>query len=209
MTTVILGTIAPSKLNLNGDQGNLLALKRFIEAAGLNTQVRSVSTSEAAAECHFLLLGHGSQAAMDSLEVELGGMDWDAILSTVPGIAVGSGYEWLAANGKVDQQITRSDRVSEFQVGELGPVKALGYRNTDTDLPNLKLNQAWICSMLHGPVLAKNPVLLARAAKAAAAKAGLTLNLETDAAKAWIKTLNRISSTIWTLETEEPFQPLA
>lgn len=209
MSSVILGTIFGTRLNLNGDQGNLLALRRFLEAAGSAVEVRSVNTTEEALQCNFLMLGHGSMAAMESLHSNLAALDWKPILERVPGLAVGSGFEWLARE-ILGTTVTHSDeRVSEFQVAAMGSITALGYRNSDTDLPNLQLNGNFICTMLHGPLLAKNPKLLQRAAQAAAKSAGIQLEA-TPALKAWIADLNRISGTIWALEAPEAnFQELS
>ena len=202
MNQIVLGTIAANKLNLNGDQGNLLALKRFIEAAGLGVRVVPVANTEEALSCHFVLLGHGSIAAMNSLASSLASINWSAVLDSVPGLSVGSGTEWLAQNGPGATGFDRIERVSEFRVANLGSLQVLGYRNSDTTLPDLAFKGSFICSMLHGPVLAKNPALLARAARAAATKAGVQLNLESETFKEWILALNRISQQIWALEAD-------
>ena len=63
--------------------------------------------------------------------------------------------------------------------------------------------------MLHGPILAKNPELLDRAAKAAVTAAGLlwperpSVELQD-----WVAQLNRISGVIWAVETQEDFEAL-
>lgn len=200
MTQILLGTIAANKLNLNGDQGNLLALKRYLEAAGLQVRVVPVATTDEALACHFLMLGHGSLAAMASLGDQLASLDWHSILSTVPGLSIGSGSEWLAEHTSTEGGFSRVDRVSEFRVATLGPVLALGYRNSDTTLPDLTMNGTFIQSMLHGPLLAKNPVLLARAARAAVTRADIEFPNASDSLRAWTKNLNRICSAIWQLE---------
>ncbi|MFM7030167.1 MAG: hypothetical protein ACKOWK_03775 [Micrococcales bacterium] len=202
MNKVILGSVFGTRLNLNGDQGNLLALRRYLEAAGLTVEVRPVISTDDALGCNFVMLGHGSMAAMKSLEPQLTAFDWSKILERVPGLAVGSGFEWLARE-VLSTAVTESEnRVSEFQVAELGIIRALGYRNTATDLPNLQLNGSFICSMLHGPLLAKNPRLLHRAAQTAAKSASLELK-HTPELAAWVNELNRICGGIWKLEAPE------
>jgi len=209
MTKIVLGTLFGSRLNLDGDQGNLLALRKYLNAAGFETEVKAVTNTEAALASHFLLLGHGSAAAMASLEVSLSALDWESILASVPGLAVGSGYEWMSSKSLVNEDLKPVNRVSEFQVATMGKLSALGYRNSESDLPGLALNGNFICSMLHGPILAKNPQLLDRAARATVTKAGgvwpATRSTELSD---WIAHLNRISAQIWKLETEEEFQPL-
>ena len=204
-----LGTIAPERLNLNGDQGNLLALSRFLRLAGFEVAVLPVTNTEQALACHFVLLGHGSQAAMQSLNPVFAAIHFQSVISRVPGLAIGSGFEYLSETGEVEHQIDRGERVSEFSVGEMGPIKVLGYRNTDSGLPNLALNENWICSMLHGPLLAKNPQLLARAAKAVVAAANMDWPAEpTQALRNWVAELNVICGRIWDLESDEQFSPL-
>ena len=204
-----LGTIAPDKLNLNGDQGNLLAMSKFLRLAGFEVEVLPVTNADQALACNFLILGHGSIAAMQSLDTAFAGLKLEEVIGIVPGLAIGSGYEYLSRVGLVDQKIQPGPRQSEFTIGQVGPVKVLGYRNTDSGLPNLALNGQWICSMLHGPLFAKNPILLMRAAKATVAAAQLQWPTELPAALLlWIDELNGICSRIWKLETEETFEPL-
>ena len=204
-----LGTIFPNQLNLDGDQGNLLALKRFLTAAGFQVGVQVVIPGVASSDLNFVLFGHGSLAACESIDAKLDELDWLALLN-VPGLAVGSGFEYLSRNSIVPQIIQPGERESAFQVANLGNLEVLGYRNSDSGLPNLVMNMRWICTMLHGPVLAKNPTLLDWAAKAAVAAAGLEWPQEIpDQLKNWIETLNRISEQVWKIETDKPFQKLA
>lgn len=208
MNPIVLGTIAGSRLNLNGDQGNLLALRRYLAAAGFAVEFRSVASTEAALDCHFLMFGHGSAAAMASLDETLAAIDWKAVSAGVPGLVVGSAFEWLASNQHVNEGISRTERDSEFQVADLGPLRVLGYRNTDSGLPNLAMNGNLICTMLHGPVLAKNPKLLDRAARAAVAAAGKDWPMPAPAPLVqWVETLNRVCGSIWELEAEEALEP--
>jgi CobQ-like glutamine amidotransferase family enzyme len=204
-----LGTIFPNQLNLDGDQGNLLALKRYLTAAGFQVGVQVVSPDVSSSDLNFVLFGHGSLAACESIAGKLDELDWLALLK-VPGLAVGSGFEYLSRNSIVPQMIQSGERESAFQVANLGNLEVLGYRNTDSGLPNLAMNEQWICTMLHGPVLAKNPKLLDRAARAAVAAAGLEWPQEqSDQFKDWVENLNRISEQVWKIETEKPFQKLA
>lgn len=204
-----LGAFYSDSLDLNGDQGNLLALKRYLEAAGFEVSMQDLDASSPLGEIHFLLLGHGSMAAMASVSVTLGTVDFAAIMSNTPGLAVGSGFEFLSGGNLTKGKVALGDRDSEFAVGELGAISALGYRNTDSGLPNLELNGNWMCSMLHGPLLAKNPVLLDRAAKAAVAKAGLSWPSDKPAGLvAWVDMLNRVCAQIWQVECQIPYPEL-
>ena len=209
MKPIILGTAFGSRLNLNGDQGNLLALKRYLVAAGFEVEIRSANTTQAMLESDFVLVGHGSKAAMASIETQLEAIDWTAVKQQVPGLVVGSSFEWLAEHSQVTEMIARGDRVSQFEVGSLGTIRALGYRNTDSGLPNLVASENLICTMLHGPVFAKNPKLVDLAARAAVRSA----RLEWPASRShelgsWIETLNRVCGQIWQLEAAEELPAL-
>lgn len=209
MTTIRLGTVAPSRLNLDGDQGNLLALKKYLEAAAFEVEVHNVKTTDEALACHFLLLGHGSMAAMASIDGLLNCFDWQLVTARVPGLAVGSAVEWLATQASIGAKLNRIDRISEFRVGSLGSIQALGYRNSDTSLPDFQLADQFILTTLHGPVLAKNPRLLHKAANAAVRCAALSFPKPApDSLTDWVTRLNRICVEIWQLETEVQYQPL-
>ena len=209
MTAIRLGTFFGNRLNLDGDQGNLLALKRYLEAAGFAVEVHAVASTEQALDSHFLLLGHGSQAAMESLEDRLPSFDWRTIIQEVPGLAVGSGVEWLSEHLSGPGAFSRIERVSEFKVAEMGDLRVLGYRNSDTNLPDLRLEHQFLLTMLHGPIIAKNPRLLHKSAVAAIRRAGGEWpSVIPPTAVKWVDQLNRISSQIWTLETDAEFQPL-
>jgi CobQ-like glutamine amidotransferase family enzyme len=204
-----LGTVFPNQLNLDGDQGNLLALKRYLTAAGFEVDIQVLSPGVSIPDLDFVLFGHGSLAACESIEAGLAELDWWELLK-VPGLAVGSGFEYLSRNLIVQQNIRLGDRESAFQVANLGNLQVLGYRNTDSGLANLVMNGQWICTMLHGPVLAKNPKLLDRAARAAVAAAGLDWPQEQpESLKNWVANLNRICEQLWLIETDKPFQKLA
>jgi len=184
-------------------------LKRYLQEAGFPVEIVSVASTEEMLNCHFVLLGHGSQAAMASLEPHLTAIDWKLIMAKVPGMSVGSTVEWLATRGVVPFNVVKGPRVSEFQVGKFGGISVLGYRNTDTNLANLELSGQFITTMLHGPVLAKNPKLLHRAAVAAIKCAGLEFPKEPNPGlRDWVSHLNRISAQIWEIETDEKFEAL-
>ncbi len=203
-----LFTLFPNQLNLDGDQGNLLALKKYLIAAGFNVTVQKMSLDVQPEQIHFVLFGHGSIAAMESIDGSLGELDWTGLLAA-PGLAVGSAFEYLSRKSIASQSIKLGERQSSFEVEAFGNLTVLGYRNTDSGLPNLAMNGQWICTMLHGPVLAKNPTLLDRAARAAVKAAGMEWpRTPTPELEKWIETLNRVSAEIWKIETEKPFQKL-
>ena len=198
-----LATLAPKDLNLNGDQGNLIALRNYLQAAGFEVQVLEAAAGASLPEADFYLVGHGSIAAMSHLEPWLKEVLPEAFSSSVPVLAVGSGALRMGANlGKHP----RSDleRVSEFQVTPWRDYEVLGYRNTDTDAPNLETEGSATLTMLHGPVLAKNPRLLAEIATAVVSSSGESWTAaEPHALTHFKRELLRICGQIWLLEAEK------
>jgi CobQ-like glutamine amidotransferase family enzyme len=216
MSDVVLGSVFGGRLNLFGDQGNLLALKRFIESQGLSVSVVPVHNTQEALTCNFILVGHGSIAAMASIQDSLEQIDWRAVLSKVPTLAVGSGLEFLAkSHFPESHNWAKKERESEFQVVNFGveaEFKVLGYRNTDSNfsglklLVNEKLGIGVYGSMLHGPVLAKNPKLLKVISDATLRSARKT-GSHTHEYLAWVATLNDVSRRIWALEAPNEVFP--
>lgn len=174
---ISLYSYAPGRLNLNGDQGNLLILQRHLEWAGfayetfeLNDQSALKKASKAAAknEKAFLLVGHGSMAAMRSLaedREELTACIDSFKKAKCPVLVVGSSFEALKRHGQLPE------RVSHFQEAHAnapafgsrstgGSVSAFGYINTQSDLPAILTDGSIVYTMLHGPVLAKSQQLL-------------------------------------------------
>lgn len=161
-----LYTFAPDRLNLNGDQANLLVLQKRLEWMGESSGVIAISTLADLDELRdaarknpkgkFLLIGHGSVAAMNSLSQvfeALRALVTEFSELGIPVVAVGSGYELLSS------EIQRGARRSEFVVVDFQGAQYLGYVNTDTDLPLIVWDGSILKTMLHGPVLAKNPHL--------------------------------------------------
>jgi len=162
-------TFAPSKLNLNGDQANLLVLRKRLEWLGQESTLTTLeSLADLAAfrkgfhgrpEGKFLLLGHGSRAAMTSF-----GSDAQELRSSVlemaaeglVGLAIGSSYELLQPSFK---RVERNSDYADIAPGNGFP-RVFGYINTATDLePMSRLGQNFLGSLVHGPLLARSPEL--------------------------------------------------
>lgn len=164
-----LFTLFPDRLNLNGDQANLLVLKKRLEWNGIESRIVAVNSLEELARLQkeftkqpkgkFLLVGHGSAAAMASFSQhadEIRNSVCELARAGMPGLAVGSGYEL------VQPSFTRGERLSDYAdieaAGELP--RAFGYINTATDLqPLAKLGANFLVTLIHGPVLARTPEL--------------------------------------------------
>jgi CobQ-like glutamine amidotransferase family enzyme len=86
----------------------------------------------------------------------------ELIRSGTPGLAISTGFEKLVEHGVLGHLAVGKlpERISKFHVHGDGDSEVLGYLNTDVDLPILHREGNWISTLLHGPVLAKNPNLL-------------------------------------------------
>jgi CobQ-like glutamine amidotransferase family enzyme len=200
-----LATVFPEALNLNGDQANVLVLKDFLQRCDQTVEVITVESQQALEKARpdFVFFGHGSQAAHQAIDIELLAIANAATSLSCQLMFVGSSVEFaIEKMGLGSQSINRVERESLFSVGELADFKVLGYRNTDSDLPNIWIENNLIFSMLHGPVLAKNPRLQQMLATSIG---GFEL---AEDQRDWLQSLNALCRKIWELETDEVFPAL-
>ena len=201
-----LGVFFPDHLNLNGDFGNIEVLARQFEWRGTTCEVVRVEDERHLADgLDFLLVGHGSSAAWDSIRDRLNSLEGGLrrlLESGTPGLCVSTGFEELVRLAVVADLECKSnpERVSKFVVQADGNQEVLGYLNTDVDLPPLHREGQFVCTMLHGPVLAKNPALLLELLENISLHAGLQLkaiqtNEKTDL-------LAGLVDDVWKLERE-------
>ena len=187
--TIKLGTLYPSALNLNGDQGNLLVLRKQLEWAGLRVEVLNLDESSTSwsQDLDFLLIGHGSRAAWKYISADLESrQDWlEANIGRgLVGLAVGSGQEIFYARnsvnefglGLIQRDLASSERVSRFCLGLFDGIEVLGYLNRNNDSPIIERLGSFILTGLHGPVLAKNETLLQSLLKEVTEKAEVALD---------------------------------
>jgi CobQ-like glutamine amidotransferase family enzyme len=160
-----LVTLFGERLNLNGDQANLTVIAKRLRARGVESTVIDFDESsriEALTEADFIFIGHGSMAAWKSLEAS-----WTRVNEALvnyrksgrPLMAVASGAERLYANGWFAEELSIVERASRFVVANLDDFSVLGYRNIATNLPDVAWIENVLVTALHGPVLAKNPLL--------------------------------------------------
>lgn len=153
----------PEHLNLNGDLANSLVLRRQFEMRGYEVEVLQVRKGDALpASFDFFLLGHGSAAAWQDISDDL--LRILPILKTssdqsVSGLVVASGFEYSAAT-LFGLEPGLNDRRSEFVIAEVDGHEVLGYVNSESDLPIAIWSKNVLGTLLHGPVLAKNPQLI-------------------------------------------------
>jgi CobQ-like glutamine amidotransferase family enzyme len=151
-----LGTFYPEDLNLNGDQANLLVLKKRLEWRGVDSEIVPVTGSSELQSVDALLLGHGSVAAWNSLlaaDAKLVESAVDFMKSGKPLIAIASGY--LKVLDALGEKYSIGEHVSEFVDVE----GVVGYVNSPAKPNLLEWRDASLLTMLHGPVFAKNPDL--------------------------------------------------
>jgi lipid II isoglutaminyl synthase (glutamine-hydrolysing) len=155
----------PDHLNLNGDRGNLVVLQRRLEWAEIEVTVSSyqVGDSLGGQAPDFVLLGHGSPAAWRQIYADLARIaptlqTW--IDGSTQMLAVSSGF--AALHGLLHglpNEVNKVLRISKFEVAELADEQIVGYKNTDLDLPTIERFGNLVGTVLHGPLLAKNPKL--------------------------------------------------
>lgn len=200
-----LATVFPEALNLNGDQANILVLKDFLQRCGQTVEVITVESLQALEKARpdFVFFGHGSQAAHQAIDVELLAIARASTSLSCQLMFVGSSVEFAIERlGLGSRSINRGERESLFSVGEVADFKVLGYRNTDSGLPNIWTENNLLFSMLHGPVLAKNPRLQQLLATSIG---GFEL---AENQTEWLQSLNALCRKIWELETDEMFPAL-
>ena len=159
------------RLNLNGDAANALILSKRLKWAGVDSLIVALTSEndfdsaieevQGSAQKHFVMVGHGSIAAMNSIAAyksRISGLI-DAVKSSGGcGLVVGSGYEWFKKH-------SASNRISEFRTSNLvlpGGSQALqvvGYVNSAANLPDCQWDGLVLLTRMHGPVLAKSTEL--------------------------------------------------
>lgn len=161
-----LGAFHHERLDLNGDLGNLLVLSHRLNAYGFDCEVVELTGQnferELGVGLDFAFLGHGSKAAWLAIKNE--DVDFEsAVLATIDRgvdmLAVASGFEMLVEFGALVIAAQLIERRSEFVSYEWNNFELLGYLNADKNLPAFYAYKNIYATMLHGPVLAKNPEL--------------------------------------------------
>jgi CobQ-like glutamine amidotransferase family enzyme len=156
--TLKLATLFPEHLNLNGDHGNLLVLQKRLKWLGITAEIVPVTSSEDLVEFDFVLVGHGSNAAW----AEVLRLDSSFVQNVVAyiesgktAVVVSSGVD-LISKELFGVQNGRIEHRSLFVKTEQGIV---GYLNSDSNADELQWHRNSVLTLLHGPVLAKNPDL--------------------------------------------------
>lgn len=174
-------TFEPDYFDNNGDQGNLEVLLHFLKRAGV--KAKRLDTPKTA---DFVLVGDASLAVMEHFSKKLGAMRKEIerrYSAGKPTLLVGSSFEFFA--GQLGLNSQRSKRRSGFVSSSDG---YFGYRNSDTNLPDVVVQGAFIATKLFGPLLAKNPKLLELELNAL----GAELEMPEDVAE-WVRVIRQKS----------------
>jgi CobQ-like glutamine amidotransferase family enzyme len=146
-------TFEPDYFNNNGDQGNIEVLLHFLKHSG-----QKVKRVDSPKDADFVLIGDGSLAVVEHFSKKLGALRneikkrFDA---GKPTLIVGSSFEFFA------EQLGLSAEKTARKSGFVRTAEGyFGYRNSDSNLPEVLVKGSFIATKLFGPVLAKNPQLL-------------------------------------------------
>ena len=171
-----LFTYAPDRLNLNGDQGNVLVLQKNLEWAGVRADVVALNSEKDLRQAEnyisrsenrgFLLVGHGSYAAMKTLASQVEALRACMAAfnhASAPVLVVGSSFEALVPHTKLQQRVSRFQEVNLVaptlagqESSETTTVNLFGYLNSHANLPAAQVEGSSIFTLLHGPVLTKS-----------------------------------------------------
>ena len=159
MSKVIkLAALFPKHLNLNGDIGNLLVIQKRLQWSGVAAEMVPVTSTKLLSEFDFVIAGHGSKAAW----ADVIRLDPSFVKNLVSFIESGNTALLVAsASDLIGEAVTGSqskpsDHRSEFVKTEGGVV---GYLNSGSSNKELHWHKNTLLTLLHGPVLAKNPTL--------------------------------------------------
>lgn len=159
---ITLASFEPAMFNNNGDQGNLTALQA--QLAAVDAQFSLVSDLE---NCDFLLIGDSSIAVHEHYRPQLDGLLPTLKLRLLAGKAtliVGRSFEYLAP--KLGINLLHAERESKFVKLKVAEHEVFGYHNSTVVEPKFYLAGAFVGTTLFGPVIPKNPSLMAMLAKA-------------------------------------------
>lgn len=154
----------PSHLNLNGDAANCDAISFYLNKSGIGSTVVDYSLGQTwSPDADFIVVGHGSMAAWNSLtdlkpviaKFLLAARDNGALV-----LLVSSAISELADSLGLHVQPAEIERQSKFTHTEFENQKIVGYLNSDRNLPLFERQNGFWLTSLHGPLVAKNPQLL-------------------------------------------------
>jgi len=158
-----LVSLFPGHLDLNGDQANLKVLQKRLQWLGHQSAIVAVNKGdEIPIDADLIFLGHGSMAAWNDIEQDLRSLVTEInarISSGAAFMAVSTGHERAIQLGVFPGTLSISERISKFEIAELGGKEVLGYLNSASNAPVIQKQGLSLGTQLHGPIFAKNPEL--------------------------------------------------
>ena len=208
MRALEIAVLFPHHLNLNGDLSNAGVFAKRAGWYGIASNVTLLDLHDAPpGNPDLIIVGHGSRNAWLQISKEGSALlDWldERIRAGSFVLAVSTGFEFLAARGHFGSQWTSSSAVayrSEFAVGNAKvfgqEIEVFGYLNSDSGLPLLLAEGRLIGTLLHGPILAKNPQL---SDLMLAQIAGLQPRAESESSAALLKRIDSVVQEVLKLE---------
>lgn len=201
-----LVSLYANHLNLNGDQANLVVMQKRHQWRGGTVAHQVVAKGQdIPVEADLIFLGHGSMAAWNDIDedlVRLTPQIHERIASGSAFMSVASGYERAIKLGLFEGSLEPCERISKFEIVQLGDFEVLGYLNAATNAPVIQKTGLLIGTQLHGPVFAKNPGLVdSYLNEICSAKANDSwVNL--DLGSQHLANVDSITESVWELEAE-------
>lgn len=202
-----IAALFPEHLNLNGDQANLFVLQKRLEWRGIQTSLVTVNKNQdLPTNVDLIFLGHGSIAAWADISADLDRLAPQLLRVLKSGtafMAVASGYERAIEFGIFEGSLEPCGRISKFEIVKIGELEVLGYLNASTSAPILQKVGLSIGTQLHGPLLAKNPVLADNYLdEIIAAKSDMSMKSPATKNHQALKLIDSIVESVWSLEKE-------
>lgn len=200
-----LVSLYANHLNLNGDQANLVVMQKRHEWRG-GTVVHHVveKGQDIPLDADLIFLGHGSMAAWNDIDqdlIRLAPQISACIASGSAFMAVATGYERAIKLGIFEGSLEPSERISKFEIVQLGDIEVLGYLNAASNAPVIQKSGLRIGTQLHGPVFAKNPSLVDSYLAEIIAGKGADFD-KNENSSALFARVDSIIESVWELETE-------
>ena len=154
-----LSTFEPKYFNNNGDQGNIEVLRFSLDSRNLASSLDTVITIDS----DFVLVGDASRAVMREYSPQLSSLVEVLAKRLELGKAtllVGSSWEYFAP--LLGIEVKMGERLSAFVMEQSQGESVMGYHNSLVSQGRLFIHGLFTGTTLYGPLLAKNPDLLAQ-----------------------------------------------
>ena len=146
----------PDKLNLYGDVGNVISLKKRCEWRGIDLKIENITSTTGIklSDCDMFFIGGGSDREQCIATEQFSKIKNEfkaAIENGTPALTICGGYQFL---GEYYKTVHGGRTYHDYET--LGDV-IVGFGNNDDDKKEGLLYNNLIGTYLHGPILPKNP----------------------------------------------------